>query len=248
MHVLFINARYVPEGIGGPAFSVKFLAEQLVREGDRATVFCRSDRPGVSREVLEGVDVIRVGGELDEKDVVDELRRSLVHFKPDVVHTNFLRDIPIEAVTAEIQAHQLRRIHTLRVADPEQARRALATELSAVVGVSQFVLDFHDRLGLCRHVSVKRVIHNSYSPPEGTASLGVPLAKGEPLRLGYLGRLDPSKGVEYLLKVLTKEMHEDAWTLTVAGAGTPNFERRLKRKFADPRIRMLGLSRPVDLF
>ncbi len=37
MHVLYVNARYTPEGIAGPAFTTQFLAEQLVREGDRAT-------------------------------------------------------------------------------------------------------------------------------------------------------------------------------------------------------------------
>ena len=34
MHVLFINARYAPERIAGPAFTTQYLATQLVREGD----------------------------------------------------------------------------------------------------------------------------------------------------------------------------------------------------------------------
>lgn len=253
LHVFFINTRYVPEGVGGPAFSVQFLAEQIVREGDRATVFCRGGRPGITRETMEGVKVVRIGSDAGPAAVASALRTALNYFRPDILHTNYLRDLPIGALTTEIRGRKLTTIHTLRefsFASPTQEHRALAAEVAGLVGISRFMLEFHERSGVFSQAKVKRVIHNSYEPPPNVEPVrsATPVPKNTPLRLGYLGRLDAEKGVEYLLKVLLGEMRDESWTLTVAGKGAPDYEGRLRKQFVDRRVRFLGFSRPTDLF
>ena len=73
MHVLFINARYAPERIAGPAFTTQYLATQLVREGDQATVFCRTERSGVIRDMHGGVTVVRIGLDVPTSRLAQEL-------------------------------------------------------------------------------------------------------------------------------------------------------------------------------
>ena len=89
MHVLYINARYTPEGIAGPAFTTQYLAERLVQEGDRATVICRTERPGVFQEVLEGVNLLRIGVRAPEPQLLQILINALDFYRPDVIHTVF---------------------------------------------------------------------------------------------------------------------------------------------------------------
>jgi glycosyltransferase involved in cell wall biosynthesis len=64
------------------------------------------------------------------------------------------------------------------------------------------------------------------------------------LRLLYIGRLHPIKGIEQLLdacKILKCEF-EKSWTLTIAGVGAPDYTRLL-----ETRIRNLGLWQEVKL-
>jgi glycosyltransferase involved in cell wall biosynthesis len=70
---------------------------------------------------------------------------------------------------------------------------------------------------------------------------------GKPLRLGYLGRLDPLKGIEQLLLALTADLGHRDWTLLVGGRGDPAYGAALKARHADPRIRFLGFVDAHDL-
>ena len=67
------------------------------------------------------------------------------------------------------------------------------------------------------------------------------------MRLGYLGRIDPLKGVDLLLRTLSGELAHRNWTLTLGGRGEPGYEGQLRALFTDRRIRFLGFIRPADL-
>ncbi len=76
---------------------------------------------------------------------------------------------------------------------------------------------------------------------------------GSPVRLGYLGRLDPLKGIELLLDTLLGPLRSRPWTLAVAGRGSiagrgaPEYESALLQRYRDPRIRFLGFVDPPSL-
>lgn len=269
MHVLFLNARYAPEGIGGPAFSVQFLAEQLVEEGDQATVLCRTQYSGVVQEMHKGVRVVRAGMNVSPQAIKELIGQVLDEYQPDVVHTNYLREFPISALPSLVKNRGLRLVHTIHefsficikvspskdgrlcsIQCPEcrsatVAARILAEQVDAVVGVSRFVLELHEQMGLFGTTPMKRVIYNPYAPP---TQCSAPKASGATLRLGYLGRLSPEKGIESLLRTLLHHPIEDDWTLTVAGVGAQQYETMLKQSYAEPRVKFIGFVRPSQLF
>jgi glycosyltransferase involved in cell wall biosynthesis len=87
----------------------------------------------------------------------------------------------------------------------------------------------------------------------GTIPNGVEIPKtfkreprGALLRLGFVGRLDPKKGIENLLAAcrILKDRNAPAFSLAIAGAGSSEYEAKLRREIdrvelAD-RVAMLG--------
>ena len=126
--------------------------------------------------------------------------------------------------------------------------RALSNRLSAVVGVSQYILDRHVAEGYFSKVPIRRVIHNARDP----RSLGLDnLPAAVPhagLRFGYIGRLDPPKGIDPLIDAFRSLPHADT-ELWIAGSGKPDCENALRaRAQGDARIRFLGRVAPVDFY
>jgi len=271
--VLFVNTRYPPEGRAGPAFSVQYLAEQHAKEGGSAIVFCRSDRPGISRDVINGVEVVRAGVDLATEQLLGVWGQALDHYRPDIVHTNLLLQMPPTMLARLVKQRGLKLVHTLRefslvcptelmrngrvcteqcpdCRDATAPRREFSQLLDGVVGVSQYILSAHKHMGLFAETPIQRVIHNAYAPPERLASAP---SVGSPLRIGFLGRLDPLKGVELLLDTLLNKLADRSWTLTLAGRGSaagnsaPDYEAKLIGNAPDPRIRFLGFVRPANL-
>jgi len=114
MKIMLVNTYYYPEIIGGAEYSVKKLAEQLVKKGHRILVLCTGNE--ASNEEIDGVEVhrIRVNNicrsiEIDKKNYVTKMvrrfqdiwncknerliAREIEAFNPDIIHTNGLYDI-----------------------------------------------------------------------------------------------------------------------------------------------------------
>jgi glycosyltransferase involved in cell wall biosynthesis len=68
--------------------------------------------------------------------------------------------------------------------------------------------------------------------------------RGAKLRLGFVGRLDPKKGIENLLAAcrILKGRGAPAFSLTVAGSGPPEYEAKLRRE-----IDRLDLAHEVSM-
>ncbi len=267
MHVLYLNARYIPEGIGGPAHTARFLAEQMVREGHRATVFCRSSQPGISREDMAGVRVIRAGLDVPMLQAAGLFLKTLDQDGPDVIHCLFPREFPLNVVAQAARERELPIVQTLLsfnlmchqsfVRDgrncteqcPEcrkntPVERDYCGQVAAAVGISRYMLDLHERAELFSGTCQKRVIYDAYVPAAQPAAADE-ASKGEILRLGFLGRLDPLKGIERLLESLTgPELRDRRWRLKIAGSGAPAYEQSLRARFADARIEFLGFVDP----
>jgi glycosyltransferase involved in cell wall biosynthesis len=292
MHVFYLNARYLPEGVGGPAHTTRFLAEQVVQEGHRATVFCRASQHGVTREQMAGVEVIRVGLDVPILQTVGLFAQALDAARPDVIHSLFPREFPLNMLAQSAARRAIPIVQTLLSFNlmcphsfvregrnctrqcPEcrrdtEVERAYCGQVAAAVGISRYMLELHEREGLFADTPVKRVIYDAYEPPlaapasgsspigEGTELNTFPTSGGgwegetassRPLSLGYLGRLDPLKGVDRLLEALTAPaLKNREWRLLVAGTGSPAYLESLKAKYPDPRIHYLGFVRQDEL-
>ena len=273
MRVLFVNTRYPPEGRAGPAFSVRYMAEQHVRDGSAATVVCRTDRPGLLRETCSGVNILRIGTNFSPQQVLAIFGQALNYYQPEIVHTNLLIQMPVRALGRFIKQSSLKLVHTIRefsllcpnelmrsgsvcneqcseCRDATNPLRIFANSVDAAIGVSSFMVDIHDSMGVFPPTTIKRAIHNAYDPPH---QVRAPEAVGLPLRLGYLGRLDPMKGVELLLATLSTSLKNRDWTILIGGRGSvagnssPEYEAKLRKTYQDPRIQFLGFLDPAKL-
>lgn len=114
--------------------------------------------------------------------------------------------------------------------------------VDAVVGISRYVLERHLSNSLFSTVNVKKVIPNSYRAENIGGSITSNI-----VRFGYLGRLDPSKGIELLLSVLG-QLSFGGWSGIVAGKGERGYEEYLRREFRSSNIRFVGQVQPSKFF
>jgi len=95
-----------------------------------------------------------------------------------------------------------------------------------------------ERLPSCDHV----VIPNGVSLPAEAPHVAEPTT----LRLLYLGRLDPKKGLENLLSAcqILRRASQTPWVLTIAGGGDPSYVARLRQRiverYLEDRVTMVG--------
>ena len=123
--------------------------------------------------------------------------------------------------------------------------RAMSNGVSAVVGVSRFILGRHLDYGCFAQVACRHAIHNARQPnPLGLDAPNVPHAG---LRIGFIGRLDPTKGVECLLAAFRDYERPDA-ELWIAGSGKSDYLAALQAQTQDSRVRFLGRVAPRDFY
>jgi len=125
--------------------------------------------------------------------------------------------------------------------------RRLSRLVSAVVGVSRYILDRHLRAGYFSGVPIRRVIYNARDTHElgvQDAPVSEPLG---PLRFGFIGRLDPTKGIDLLLHAFCAAALPDA-ELWIAGFGKSEYVDLLISRYADEHVRFLGRVTPRDFY
>lgn len=126
--------------------------------------------------------------------------------------------------------------------------RLLSNRVSAVVGVSRFVLERHLDLGYFRDVPIRQVIQNARDPGELGLNTSPPLTRDNgAVRVGFIGRLDPNKGVELLLEAFSQLPVSQA-QLWIAGSGTPSYEAGLRARYDSHNVRFLGRVSPRSFF
>jgi glycosyltransferase involved in cell wall biosynthesis len=193
------------------------------------------------------------------------IRRELAGQRFDIVHTNALTGISShiwrEAARAGIPiVHTLRDYYLLCLRGTMLRKgancvaqclscRAVSSlrtrgleKAAAVLGISQHILDVHERAGVISKNSIRAVITN--------ARIGLPPKKvrrhAHGARVfGYLGRLHYSKGIETLISSF-RTLPSDT-RLRIAGKGAPVYEDHLKALASDNRIEFLGFQDP-DVF
>lgn len=126
----------------------------------------------------------------------------------------------------------------LRSHHPEKSR-----QVSAVVGISQSILDRFTGLGYFEEAA-KKVIHN-------TRSISVPATgkirkEGDTLRIGYIGTLSRIKGVEWLIEQF-QSLDIDA-TLRIGGKGQTDYEAYLRSLADNAAVSFLGQVNSNDFY
>ena len=123
-------------------------------------------------------------------------------------------------------------------------RKHLSDQVDTVVGASRFTLERHLRFGYFAATPKKRVIYNIHqidtAPSLNTHSL--------PIRFGFLGRLDPTKGLEVLLDSAIHLPSTTTWSLDIGGRGLAKYERYLRAKYRMPTIKFSGYVEPEGFF
>jgi len=185
--------------------------------------------------------------------------------KPDLVHTNNLAGFSV-LVWQTLNKRQIPIIHTLRdyyLICPRKYimfrnykncetpccdcksysffKRQMSNYVNAVIGISQFILNHHVNLNYFTNVPVQKVIYNSYQP--GMISK----EKSSRLRLGYLGRIDKSKGFDTLLKSL-ETISSQNWELQVGGEISDEQIAYFRGRYPLPHVNYLGYVKPEVFF
>ncbi len=191
----------------------------------------------------------------------------IAEVKPDLLHTNVMTGFssaiwPAATSRGVPVVHTLRDYHAVcvrsemfRSGRPCGGRclecrafsvvsRPLSDTVDAVVGNSRYILDAHLKAGAFRSVATKAVIYNGYEPP----AVREPAPDGDGrLRVGFLGRLAPHKGVEHLLASL-RGLPADSFVLYVAGDGDAPYVEGLRARYGDLPVHYLGFVPPTELF
>ena len=186
--------------------------------------------------------------------------------QPDLGHTNNLAGFSV-AVWRAARARSLPIVHTLRdyyLLCPRTSmfrngtncetqcrdcrsysviRRRESNKVNAVIGISDFILQKHLELGCFQDVAHRCTIYNSYEGDEPATDR----ARGQRLKLGYIGRLVATKGVELVLDVLKNLFVSDV-ELYIAGEGDKIYENYLKATYPFPAVHYLGFVKPESLF
>jgi len=194
-----------------------------------------------------------------------QIDRIVQREKPDVIHTNNLSgfSVSIWSVASKCNipllhtlrdyyllchlstmyrngSNCLRQCHRCRLFS--FPKRCLSHAPTCVAGISQYIIDRHLSAGFFSAVKDFHVIPNGYR--------GVMQKKQKPqtdkLRLGYLGRISPEKGVADLLGTLSKNKMLNC-DLHIAGTGPLNYVSELQRKYRD-RVHFHSYVKPADFF
>lgn len=187
--------------------------------------------------------------------------------RPDVLHTNNLQGFSTE-IWAEAKRRGIRIVHTLRDYSLLCARASLyrggddcvqrcvdckvltgrkkdnSVLVDAVASNSQYVIDTHRRHGYFNDTDA-RVIFNIADVRSAPTPAAVPENGG--LTFGFIGRVEPEKGIEVVLDAFTRLERPD-WQLVIAGAGKGSYVADLQARYGDPRIRWLGFVNADDFY
>ncbi len=124
-------------------------------------------------------------------------------------------------------------------------KRLSSKEVDLVVGISRFILDRHIKFGFFPQ-SERDFIYNPVSKTSWVLSNR--LKNENNFCLGFLGRLDPSKGVEDLIQAVGALQKEMPIKLFIAGSGDNKYEKMLREKVEGLPVKFLGYVVPEDLF
>lgn len=128
------------------------------------------------------------------------------------------------------------------------AKKAHSNQIQGVIGISQFILDQHLAAGYFSNATPKVI----FNPVDGVSGIsenttscrsGTQVNSGDhgkrKLKIGFLGRLHESKGLEPVLQQL-RSFPDGICDFDIAGYGAPEYVAHLKLLAQDLPVRFLG--------
>ena len=200
--------------------------------------------------------------------VATSIRSVLGEERPDIVHTHILAGFSVKpwAVAKVLELPIVHTLHDYFLLCPRgtmfrgnvlcagqcrdchimvKLRRNRSERIAAVIGVSRHILEAHLSRGYFSAVPIKKTIFNAAGRSEPPF---LPDAtRGDPLRLGFLGRIEPFKGLELLLSSVSR-ICPARLTLKVAGTGAQRFRNHLRTQWRLPNVEYVGLVEPESFF
>ena len=125
-------------------------------------------------------------------------------------------------------------------------RRALSNIPVAVTSLSQRTLERIEAAGSFSRVQHKFIAHGANNERADPAAR-VDRSPGETLTVGYLGRIESTKGIEVLLDAAAG-MASGSVRVLLAGKGDQAYTEALKARYPHADIVFLGFTKPADLF
>ena len=202
--------------------------------------------------------------------VMNELGKVLDEFRPDVVHSNNISGFSV-AVWQAAKSRGIPVVHTLRdyyLLCPRasmfkngspckptrcvdckvlsQPKQWASKKVNFVVGNSSYILGEHVDRGYFP-AAQKSVIFNAY---ETTSEIVPAHARPSIPVFGYIGRLDETKGLEYLIRSFRKAFQPGAnlASLLIAGQGDESYVSYLKEIASDASVKFLGRVKPDEFY
>lgn len=181
--------------------------------------------------------------------MMNDLTDVIIKEKPDIIHTNNLSGFSVSS-WVEAKRHHIPLIHTIRDyyllchlstmhrnernCTKQCIRCRLFSELKkkfsnlpdSVVGISGYILKEHLKFGCFSSVPNTSVIYNSYQG----IKLNVVKGNKKNLRLGFLGRIEKKKGIDFLLKSL-KSIAGYQFEVHIGGTGKQSYVDHLKKEY-----------------
>lgn len=125
-------------------------------------------------------------------------------------------------------------------------RRHHTNQVDVVTGVSKFTLERHLQYDFFSNTPERRVIYNGFKV-EAEPSTSRPGSRSLPIRFGYLGRLDPTKGIENLL-ISVNTLPAGSWSLKIGGRGPTGYVDHVRATYGSPAVEFLGYVAANDFF
>jgi len=122
--------------------------------------------------------------------------------------------------------------------------KVLSNKVTAVVGVSKFILKKLLSYGYFKSTPIKRVIYNSTKIATEEAA---PRKVDKNVHIGFIGYIAPHKGIEVLLQAYSK-IKSSKIRLYAAGSGDVDYVNYLKTKYKNPNLIWMGWVKAEEFF
>ncbi len=125
----------------------------------------------------------------------------------------------------------------------------LSSQVDAVVGVSEAILNRHLHHGLFARTPIKRVIYNARDLPAPLPRAPKVQGQEKAVVFGFIGAITEVKGVEQLIHAFLKARQTcPGITLRIAGAGEENFVNHLKTIAPGDGVNFVGRVDAMTFF
>jgi glycosyltransferase involved in cell wall biosynthesis len=126
--------------------------------------------------------------------------------------------------------------------------KSMSQNISGVVGVSNYILNRHLETGYFNGVPNKQVIYNTRTAQELGLNAKTKEPDGfRPLRFGFIGALNPVKGIELLLQTYIGHDFPGS-ELWVAGVGEAGYVEKLLNIADGYSVHFLGRVKPIEFY